>query len=174
MDKESKENTGQISDSEQSRSRVRAIKILGNRQMSSNEMERRLVRKGESVDTAKDTVQWLEEVGALGDAEYASAITRHYSAKGYGIARIKDELFKRGVPRDLWDEALMALEESDMDEAAGRFLEKKLRGSSDKNDLRKALDALCRRGFSYEDARAAIARYLESIGNAGENEMVEQ
>jgi len=151
--------------SEQSRSKVRAIRILGNRHMSSKEMEKRLISKGDAEDTARETVQWLENIGAVDDKEFAAAIVSHYSEKGYGLARIKDEMYRRGIPRDMWDDALTSLEDKDTDEAVQRFLEKKLKGSCDKDDLRRATDALCRRGFSYEEARTAVNRYLESVEN---------
>jgi len=136
-------------------------------------MEKRLIKKGESEETAQDTVQWLEDIGAVNDSEFAAAIVRHYSSKGYGLARIKDELYKRGIKRDLWEDALAGLEADAFDEAAHQFLEKKLRGSSDKDDLRRAMDALCRRGFGYEEARSAVNRYMEDLGNTEENEDAE-
>ena len=151
-------------DSELRSSRELALRILGSRSLSAGEVEKRLVRKGETEQNAKEAVKWLEEIGLINDAEYATMIVRHYSAKGYGLARIKDELFRRGIQRDMWDDALSVLGEADAPDAAARFLEKKLKGSGDKDDLRRAADALCRRGFSYEQARTAVANYVESLG----------
>ena len=131
--------------------------------MSAMDMEKRLLGKGETPEAVSETVQWLEDMGAINDTEYASLIVRHYSAKGYGAARVKDELFKRGIPRDLWDDALVELDSEDMGDAALEFLSRKLKGSTDKNELRKATDALIRRGFGYEEARAAMNRYLEGL-----------
>ena len=37
---------------------------------------------------------------------YAAQVVRYYSAKGYGERKLRDELYRRGVPRELWDEAL--------------------------------------------------------------------
>ena len=141
-----------------SSSKARAVRILGNRNLSAREVERRLVEKGEPQEVARETVQWLENIGAINDEEYAVAIAKHYCAKGYGTARIKDELFRRGIAREMWDDALCSLD--DTGEAAYDFLVKKLRGSRDKADLRRATDALCRRGFSYEEARTAVNRYV--------------
>jgi len=146
---------------ELSSSKARAMRILGSRNYSTSEMERRLVSKGETSETAKETVQWLEGIGALNDGEYAAAIVQSYNAKGYGLARIKDELYRRGIPREMWDDALSSL--GDMNDAAYDFIGKKLGGSRDKTDIRRATDALCRRGFSYEEARSIVIRYLESI-----------
>jgi len=144
-------------------SKKRAVKILGNRQMSTREVEKRLVNKGEAEETARKTVEWLEDIGAINDEQYAEAIVRHYCAKGYGLARIKDELFRRGIPREMWEDAIAGV--TDFEDSAIRFLEKKLGGSSDKNELRRAEGALLRRGFSYEEARAAVRRYLEELGD---------
>ena len=145
---------------ELSSSKARAIRILGSRNLSAREIERRLLSKGESEETARDTVKWLENAGAINDGEYSAMIVRHYSGKGYGIARIRDELYRRGIPRDLWDAALSYIEGEE--DAASGFLEKKLKGSCDKDDLRRAADTLHRRGFSYEDARIAIDKYIEA------------
>ena len=165
---------------EQDRSRARAMRILGSRQLSSREMERRLVDKGETEETARETVRWMEEIGAIDDGSYAASIVRHYTGKSYGPARVRDELLRRGIPRDLWDGAWAALDEMGTDEVGigekgaddpvHRFLEKKLGGSQDKGDLRRATDALCRRGYGYEEARTALSRYLETIENTEKNE----
>ncbi|MCL2226273.1 MAG: recombination regulator RecX [Oscillospiraceae bacterium] len=151
----------------------RALKILGNRQMSAKEMEKRLIQKGEPEENAGEAVRWLEKIGAVNDTEFAGAICRHYSAKGYGPSRIKDELYKRGIPRELRDDALAAIKDTAMDGAAVQYLNKKLRGSTDKDDIRRAADALCRRGFGYENARLAVARYLEKLENTEEFDMMD-
>ena len=139
----------------------RALKILGSRSFSEKEMLKRLTSKGETPENAEEAVKWLVELGYINDSDYALLIVRHYAAKGYGIARIRDELYKRGIPRELWDEKLEELDDSEMTDTALEFLTKKLRGSVDKDDLRRASNALVRRGFSYDDARAAVNRYLE-------------
>ena len=143
----------------------RALKILGSRNFSEQEMIKRLTGKGENQEDAEEAVRWLVELGYINDPDYATLIVRHYSRKGYGEARIRDELYKRGIPRELWDEKLAETDSDGIDDAALEFLKKKLRGSDDKDDLRRASDALIRRGFSYENARAAISKYLESMEN---------
>ena len=139
----------------------RALRMLGSRNLSSGEIEKRLINKGETPQAAQQTVQWLEDIGLVNDKEYASSIVRHYIAKGYGLARIREELYKRGIDRELWEEALSDLE--GMEDAAYEFIAKKLRGETGKEDLRRAAKTLCSRGYSYEEARTAVNRYLESI-----------
>lgn len=140
----------------------RALRLLGNRSFSELEMARRLMQKGESAEDAEEAARWLVELGYINDSEYGSAIVRHYSGKGFGEARIRDELYKRGIPRELWDEMLAELGSEGAGDAAVEFLRKKLRGSEDKDDLRRGVDALVRRGFSYTDARSAVDAYLNS------------
>jgi len=139
--------------------KARAMRILGSRNYSSSEMERRLISKGESSETAKETVRWLEDVGAVDDHKYAEAIVQYYSAKGYGVFRIKDELYRRGIAREMWDDALAGLD--NMRDAAYDFIGKKLGGSREKADIRRATAALCARGFGYDEARDAVSRYLD-------------
>jgi regulatory protein len=144
------------------KTKKRALRILGSRNFSEQEMYRRLVSKGEPEENASETVRWLVELGYINDSDYATLIVRHYAAKGYGEARIKDELYKRGIPRDYWEEKLAGISETEQNDAATLFLTKKLRGSNDKDDLRRASDALVRRGYSYDEAKAAVTGYLES------------
>ena len=138
-----------------------ALRILGDRTLSSHELEKRLINKGETEETAKKTVRWLEDTGLINDAEYASMIVKHYNSKGYGVGRIRDELFRRGIDREMWDDALCVLANTESTDAVMAFLNKKLRGSVDRDNLRRAVSALVRRGFSYEEAREAISGYEE-------------
>ena len=144
--------------------RARAMKILGSRNLSASEMEKRLIGKGETPDVARDTVEWLESVGAINDGVYAELIVRHYAAKGYGLLRIRDELLRRGIPREMWDDAICGVDEAEMEDAAYGFIEKKLGGSRDKEALQRVTGSLCRRGFSFEDACTLISRFLEAGG----------
>ncbi|MDR2570106.1 MAG: recombination regulator RecX [Oscillospiraceae bacterium] len=142
----------------------RALLILGKRNFSEHEMTKRLIEKGATSKDAEEAVSWLVELGYINDSDYASSIVRYYAKKGYGVSRIKDELYKRKIQRELWDEKISEVDDTEMDDAALAFLQKKLRGSDDKDDLRRASDALVRRGFNYDDARTAVSKYLELTG----------
>ena len=140
-----------------SKCRERALRIIGARPMSEKELRDRLVEKGESPDDAEDAVAWLVSLRLLNDAEYAAMVVRHYAAKSYGPGRIRNELYRRGVPRELWDDALEELPEQD--EEIDRLLRKRLRGDvTDRDAVRKATDYLFRRGFRHEEIRAAVER----------------
>jgi regulatory protein len=140
-------------------SKARALRILGKRNMSRSELTERLVSKGENEDTAQETADWLERIGAINDEEYAALIVRHYASNGYGRGRIKDELYRRGIGRDLWEDALAGLTEQD--ETLYKMISSKLKGEKpDRKELKRVTDGLCRRGFSWEEIKAAVERYL--------------
>ena len=85
-------------------------------------------------------------------------IVRHYAQKGFGISKIRNELYRRGVPKTLWDEAIEEMPETD--DKAYELLCRKLRGTEpDRAELKKAADALFRRGFTWDEIKAALRRY---------------
>lgn len=111
---------------------------------------------------AEEVCDWLEDLGYLNDAEYAKTVARHYSAKGYGVHKVKDELYRRGVPRGLWDQALSEAE--DPEEGVDAFLRKRFKGRApDQKELKKAADALARRGYNWNDIREGLNRYGAGI-----------
>ena len=145
-----------------SEGRVKAAQLASGRMMSRKELADKLNRKGIAPDTAEETVEWLTSLGAVDDAAYAGVIARHYAASGYGPGRVRQELQKRGVPRELWDDALSQLPDSA--DAIDGFLKKKLGGRTpDRTTLKKLSDALLRRGFSWSDIRPALNRLGEEI-----------
>ena len=76
---------------------------------------------------------------------------------GYGPQRVRDKLYEKGVPRELWEEALDQL--PDNGEQIDRFLQSKLRGRTPEEKEKKRLtDALLRRGYSWSDVKAAWNR----------------
>ena len=84
-------------------------------------------------------------------------VARHYAARGYGPGRVRQELQRRGIPREHWEEALEELPPPE--EAITAYLEKKCRVSPPDDRERKRLaDGLLRRGFSWEDVRPALER----------------
>lgn len=136
-----------------------ALRLLSARPLSRAELVRKLADKDCPPQEAEAIADRLCELGYLNDEQYARALVRHYAAKGYGPYKIKDELYRRGVPKSLWDEALE--EREDPADALDAFLAKKLRNIDcpDRKDLKRASDALARRGYAWQDIRAALRRY---------------
>ena len=144
---------------QQSQLKQTAARMASGRMLSKKEVQHRLTKKGATEEQAADTADWLETLGAVDDEGYAGVIVRHYGAMGYGPGRVKQELHRRGVPRELWDEALEGA--ADPSAAIEEFLRKKWRGTlpDDPRELKKASDALARRGYSWSDIVEGLRRY---------------
>lgn len=137
--------------------RDRALEIVSRRLMSGKELYDKLILKGESEENAEYCVDWLTENGFLSDETYAAAVARHYASKGYGAGRVRTELSRRGISRELWEDALDAMPETDG--KLDKLIASKLKDPNDRDQVRKLSSALYRRGYSWEDIRSALARY---------------
>lgn len=144
-----------------SETRARAANMISARPLSRRELVKRLCEKGADGADAEAAADWLEELGALSDADYAAALVRHYGGMGYGEAKLRDELHRRGVPRELWEEALS--KSPDARETILRVLAQKTKGRATGEKERKRLsDMLLRRGFPWSEVRAALAEFCEN------------
>lgn len=137
--------------------RDKCIEMLSRRRMSRKELVDKLVRKGESEEVAEYCADWLEEKGFLDDESYAAAVARHYGNKGYGAGRVRSELYRRGVEKDLWDEAVEQMPVSD--EKIDKLIASKLKAPEDREQVRKVSASLYRRGYSWDEIRSALRRY---------------
>ena len=136
----------------------KTIALLARKPMSRRELERKLGEWEAGEEETAVICGRMEELGFLNDREYAARVVRHYSAKGYGARKLRDELYHRGVPRELWDEAMeQARDSADTIDA---FIEKKLAGREpDRKELKKISDALARRGYSWSDINDGLRRF---------------
>ena len=139
--------------------RRKALALLERRDYGTAELTEKLVEKGAERADAEAAAARMVEYGFINDENYAAMVARHYAAKGYGPSRIREELYRRGVPRDCWEEALESLEGPE--EAIDGFLRKKLRGAdlTDPKSYQRAANALARRGFRWDDIKDGLRRY---------------
>ena len=147
--------------------RHKAAALAAGRAMSAGVLRRKLREKGAPPEMAEKAADRLLELGVLDERAYAAMVARHYAAKGYGPKRVEQELRRRELPRELWEEALEEMSGS------GQRLEELVRkrlGSSpaDKAALGKLAGSLVRRGYGWEEVRAAIERCVS--GEAGDFE----
>ena len=138
------------------RSQVKAdgARIASSAMVSRRDLQRKLTAKGATEDEAAETVQWLAELGAVDDSATAAAAVQHYARMGYGPGRIRQELQRRGIPRALWEDAMAHMPPSE--EIIAAYLHAKKRDLSDPDQAKKTAAALARRGFSWNDIRAAL------------------
>lgn len=160
------ETVERLADSAQkSKLRGKALDLISARPLSRKELIDKLTAKDEEDENAaaaQEVADWLEGLGYLNDAEYAKTVAQHYSAKGYGPGKIRDELWKRGVPREYWDGAGESAEPPN--EGIDAFLRQKLKGQApDPRELKRVSDALARRGYRWNDIKEGLRRYGAEI-----------
>jgi regulatory protein len=145
---------------------ARALDMLEARARAVTELRRLLIKKGEPPEEVDAAIERLRAAGVLDDANFARQLTRSKAlGGGHSRRRIQQELAKRGVARDVSDEAIEEVfEEEGIDEAAAieRVARKKLRllgGLDLATQKRRLFGFLARRGYDSD----AIARVLRVV-----------
>ncbi len=141
----------------------RALNMLALRARSARELRRQLVRKGEPADQVDVVIGRLLAAGFLDDEAFARQFARS-KAVGAGMSRrrIQQELARRGVARDVGDDAIAdvfteeALDEGTVVEQAARKKLRSLKNVDAETRKRRLYAFLARRGYDLDDIRRAI------------------
>ena len=136
--------------------KMRAVRIVAASNVSRDDLQQRLIRKGEDPGQAAQAVAWMEELKLVDDRATAAQVVSQCIAKGYGLARAKQVLYEKRIPKSYWQEALE--DYPDQSEKIVTFLRSRLSVDSDERDRKRAFDALLRRGHSYGDIRRAMSQ----------------
>ena len=136
--------------------KMRAVRIVSASSVTKRDLEQRLVHKGEDPQQAKEAVQWMTDLDLLDDSRVAEQVVQRCICKGYGLQRAKQALYEKKVPKQYWDAALA--DYPDQLAEITEFLRSRLGGTYDQRELKRAIDALMRRGHSYAVVRKALNR----------------
>ena len=172
---------------------VVAVEILAKRLVSTAELRSKLAaKKLYSPAEIDEAVLAVKRMGALHDDFLAEDVARSYRSRGYGPARIRMALRKRGIPKEIIDQTLHGKDEEDKPVFSGgsgsesapeqpsdgdnafAVLHRKAAQFRREPDARKrkakAVRCLVGRGFSYEDAIAAADRWMREDGGGTDEE----
>ena len=170
---------------------VAAVEILAKRLVSTAELRSKLAaKKLYSPAEIDEAVLAVKRMGALHDDFLAEDVARSYRSRGYGPARIRMALRKRGIPNEIIEQALNGKDEDDKPVFSGEtgsssdqpddgdnafaVLQRKAAQFRREPDVRKrkakAVRCLVGRGFSYEDAINATDRWLREEGGGTDEE----
>ena len=134
--------------------KMRAVRIISASSVSKKDLQRRLIQKGEDPKQAQQAVAWLEDMDLLDDQKIAEQVVSTCIRKGYGLARAKQALYEKRVPKEYWEDALV--DYPDQMDSITSFLRSRLGDQWDEKALRKAIDGLLRRGHSYSNIRHGL------------------
>lgn len=112
------------------------------------------------IDTA---VQLMKRQGMINDEQFAKSWMESRSKK-YGPQRIKQELFQKGIEREIIDEVLGKQVIDDSQKIAQKLLEKKIgrwKGLDSIQLRKKAYEFLLRRGFGYDLVQDIVENFIK-------------
>ena len=133
-----------------------ALNILSRRAHSKKELRDKLKRNFPEASVVF-AIEKAEEMGFINDEEYAELLaTQLAENKKYAPSRIKQELIFRGISRDTADNTVEDME-IPIEENIISILENKYPDcTDDEKAQRRAINALIRLGYSFNDIRRAI------------------
>lgn len=149
------------------------IRFLATRARSILEVRQKLISKGYNEQLIDLVLYKLEKEGLIDDEQFAREWIRTRIQRQYGSTRILWELKRKGVCDATAAQSLAQVlndikGDTDNDMIvllAGKML-RRVRNEPDSNKaVRKVLSAMVRRGFSYQDANAAIQAALTMTSN---------
>ena len=138
-----------------------AVSLLARRDHSEKELMEKLSRKG-YTDGAEAAIEKLRNSGYVSDERFAKLYVRELrSLKKYGKRRIEQELYRKGIDRDIISEVL---DETDFDEnELVALIERKYsRYLGDEKGIQKTINSLVRMGYGYGEIRDALKTINEN------------
>lgn len=137
--------------------KMRAVRIVSATSVSKQDLQQRLIQKGEEPKYAQQAVSWMEEMHLVDDRRTAEQIVERCISKGYGLARAKQALYEKRIPKAYWEEALEDYPEQE--DAIRAYIDAHLPSQPDQKSVKKVIDALLRKGHSY----GIIRRVLNAV-----------
>ena len=151
-----------------------ALRYLSRQPRTAGEVMLKLKGYDIDEDVILAVLDFLKEYRYVDDTAYSGKYIEQKRRAGYGDIRIKGELIRKGVKRDIVDSVFSELAEEmdDEDDAVDEtgeiilnLLRRRIKSESreefDKKERQRIYNFLNSRGFSYDDAKAAVRMYWE-------------
>lgn len=137
---------------EYKKAKLRALKILTKMDKTEQELNDALNRAGFSKDAVEDALAYVRSFGYLDDGNYARKYVA-YNKDRKSMQRIRFELMRKGIDKNLADEAIEDCEDMDEMQVLRRYLYKKWnrKEKPEEKELNRIVAALSRQGFSSHD-----------------------
>lgn len=136
--------------------KMRAVRIVSASSVSKKDLQSRLIAKGEDPQQALEAVEWMEGLDLIDDRKTAQQVVERCIHKGYGLARAKQALYEKRIPKEYWEEALADYPQQ-IDKIS-EYLQSHLHTDADPKEMKRVIDALIRRGHSYSTVRRVLDR----------------
>ena len=146
--------------SNERRAKEKALWLISYRDHSKKELTDKIKRTADE-ESAEKAVERMEELGLVNDELYAQRyankliFTKHMSKNA-----VVFELARKGIDRDVAEEILDNIE-VDESQQIREIIDKKYRNLNDEKVKRRAVSALQRLGYRWDDIRCVLDEYIE-------------
>lgn len=154
--------------SEARRAREKALTLLEHRSHSKRELTEKIARTAASREAAQAAADHLEEIGLIDDQAYAESYARElFIRKRYGARRVKQELLRKGIDREIISQVLSQYQEEEgseeqAEENMALVLSKRYPlWREDEKIRRRAIAALQRLGYSFQQIQSLMGQLDE-------------
>lgn len=141
----------------------KGLDLLATREHSRREIIDKLTQRGYDRELAAETADRLSEYGYLSDERFASLFARELKErKKLGKVRIRQELLRKGIDRDIIENVLSETEENPVKEICEILERKYPHFSEDEKNRNRAINALLRYGYRIHDIKNAMNSFDNS------------
>jgi len=143
---------------------------LGRRAYSVKQIREKLEGKKFESEDIDATIKRLLELKFLDDFEFAKNFIRQSTlGKPKGVQRVRFELLRKGIEKDVIENALLEgnlaeSEEELIKKALKTYIKKSTNPTRDKI-YNRSIGFLLRRGFGYDKSKRAVSEFLASYDN---------
>ena len=142
--------------SDRRRATDRALYLLDYRDYSYSELFKKL-NENYDEDTCYYVLNKLVSLGLINDRRYAENLARKYmEVQKYGYYRASNEMYRKGLDRDLVAEVLSTYDEGTAERICEIIRQKYSGYLDDPDKVRRMKNALARRGYSFSDINEAV------------------
>ena len=144
-----------IDKSSERRAKEKALWLISYRSHSKKELFDKLKRSFDE-ESAQKAVDRMEELGLINDEEFAKLYARKLvNGKKMSVKAAEFELYRKGIDKITAEQVLGELEYDPQTQII-EFITKKYKNIDDAKIKRRAVAALQRKGYSWEEIRQAI------------------
>ena len=144
-----------IEKSSERRAKEKALWLISYRSHSKKELFDKLKRSFDEA-SAQKAVDRMEELGLINDEEFAKLYARKLvNGKKMSVKAAEFELYRKGIDKITAEQVLSELEYDPQTQII-EFITKKYKNIQDEKIKRRAVAALQRKGYSWEEIRQAI------------------
>lgn len=125
----------------------KAIKYIGISKKTEYEVKQKLIKIGYSQDVIDMVISYLLDIGYIDDYDYVeSYIRQNERFLKYSIFEIEQKLLQKGIKKDIIEEKIYILKDTDYDK---RIFDKLMAGKCKDMELLKQKQYLYRRGINF-------------------------